>query len=270
LNILRNINQDTIKNYQNVTIIETWPNLDGIVIPDDPFYLFKNGNFNKVDFIFGANLNEGTLWAQDDLPYEEFQKNVEYLFPNYFKKVLDLYPINVFKSGRQAISQLLADFTFLCPGRALLNFGDSNKLNVYSYLFTHIPSFMSDDDKIKLGSFHRAEIYYVFNNPLNNFVNKNNRNFTSDEALLSNQIAELWTGFAKNGIPRTRYSNSTWKKYNTYDQNTINFNISSLRVYQNYTNSVCDLYDMILNSNSFYLRITDILLIVFSYLILLL
>jgi len=127
----------------------------------------------------------------------------------------------------------MGDLVFLCPGRTLLNLGDSNKQNVYGYLFTHVPSFMSDKAKFILGSFHSAEIYYVFNNPLNNFVNKNNTNFTTDEALLSNQMIEFWTGFAKNGIPITTYSNTTWTKYNSYDQNKMIFNISSLRVYQN-------------------------------------
>jgi len=230
--------------------------------------IYKNGTFNKVDFIFGTNLNEGTLFVEDDLPYEEFQNMVKYLYPNYFQRILDQYPLNIYKSGRQAKSQLISDFGFLCPGRTLLNFGDANKLNVYSYFFTHIPSFMTDEDKIKLGSFHLAEIYYVFNNPLNNFVNKNNRNFTADEALLSNQMLEFWTGFAKTGIPTTTYSNTTWTKYNSYDQNKMIFNISSLRVYQNYSSSVCDLYDLTLKTNSYYLRIPNILFIVFSFIIL--
>jgi len=48
ISCLRNLTQDTIKNYKNNKSIESCPNLDGIVIPDDQFVLFKNGNFNKA------------------------------------------------------------------------------------------------------------------------------------------------------------------------------------------------------------------------------
>ena len=61
----------------------------------------------------------------------------------------------------------------------------------------------------------------MFNNPLNNFVNDNNKPFTQDEINLSNQMIDFWSSFAKSGNPSSNLTSSNWPKFSKDDQSYL-------------------------------------------------
>jgi para-nitrobenzyl esterase len=246
LKCLRNLSQDAIKNFQEKTKeFEVWPHVDGIVLPDDPISLFKNGTYNKVDVIFGSVLDEGTLFSELDISYSEFTKRVEYYFPADYGKILEFYPNSIYKTGYAALSQLKGDFLFLCPGRTLLRLIDSNHGSSYQYFFVHTPSFLTEQNKLYMGAFHMAEIFYAFNNPYDNFLNYKNSSFTQNEVVLANQMLDFWTSFAKQGLPTSNNTLISWKKFTNIEQNYIRLNVTELKMEKDLSQKVCDLYDTV-------------------------
>lgn len=243
---LRSKSADEIKifQYSFKTDFLLWAYIDGVVLPDDPAILFKNGNYNKVDIIIGHTLNEGTFFGMNFPSYKEFNQFLTFAFPLHNTQVANFYPQSEYKSANDAYIQLSTDFDFMCPTRSLAKYISSNGGSAYVYLFASVPSFLSSQDKITYGAFHMAEILYVFNYPFGFFLNKNNSPFTQDEILLSNQMMDFWVSFAKNGVPTSSNTNVKWEKFTTADTNYMRFDVKSLSLQKNLKNEICDLYEL--------------------------
>lgn len=242
---MRNISQEEIVNYQNSNTLDFLPYVDGVIVPGDPYQMFKNGLYHKVEVIIGTTLNEGTYFSEN-ITYDEFVNRVKFFFPVHYSKILEFYPLSIYKSSYYALSQLLTDNIFLCPTRNFLKSLSANNSTAYQYLFVAVPSFLTDEDKLSWGSFHSSELQYVFNQPLNNWFNKNNSDFTKDDLVLSDQIMDFWSSFAKTGTPSSSRSLVEWDKFTISDQNYIKLNATELKIEKNLSESICDFYESLI------------------------
>jgi para-nitrobenzyl esterase len=265
---LRNKSAEEIKNFQYSFKLDfqLWAYIDGVVLPDDPITLFKSGNFNKVDIIIGQNLNEGSFFRKNFSSYKEFNDFLKSVFPLHYTQVANFYQQSDYKSANDAYIQMLTDFDFMCPNRSLAKYISANGGSSYVYLFVHLPSYLSNQDKITYGSFHMAEIMHVFNSPFGFFLNKNNSPFTQDEIILSNQMMDFWSSFAKNGVPTSSNTNVKWEKFTSADTNYMRFDVKSLSIQKNLKNDICDLYELTvstLNNSCSYIRMPSLFFLLF-------
>jgi para-nitrobenzyl esterase len=248
ISCVRNRSDGEIKYFQDSFSFKFWPSIDGVVIPGDPLTLFKNGSYNKVDILIGTTLDDGSIYSLS-YSYKQFESYIEVLFPNHYKRVLEIYPESTYKTGLKAFSQMWTDNYFVCPGRSLLNSLTANNGTAYQYVFAYPPSYMTEDDRLRYGAYHGAENTFVFNYPFDNNFNLNKQPFTKDELVLSSQMIDLWTSFAKTGIPSSSSSLINWDKFNNVDQSYIKLNIKELKIEKNLSKAMCDIYDEILNTS---------------------
>lgn len=141
------------------------PDIDGVNIPADPASLFAAGTFNKVPTLLGSNEDEGTLFfalgspVTDDASYLAL---AEQLAPGKGDAIVAQYPSATFGSAKAAAAAVLGDAGFVCPARRTARLLAKAGVATYLYHFTHAPEGAL---VAGLGSFHSAEIPYVFGNP---------------------------------------------------------------------------------------------------------
>ncbi|WP_437475858.1 carboxylesterase family protein [Sorangium sp. So ce1014] len=179
----------------------TWfPVIDGWNLPDWPGKLLEAGSFEKVPTILGSNADEGSLfvalWGEtatvaDDAEFAAF---AETFAPGHGEAVVALYPSETYGSAQAAATAALGDAMFVCPTRRAARAIASAGVATYLYRFTHAPqgSLLGD-----LGSFHSAEIRYVFGNP-GQLVPAP---LTEDELGMSQAIMGYWSRHAESGDP---------------------------------------------------------------------
>jgi para-nitrobenzyl esterase len=245
---IRALPAKTIQDYVIKNSLAFGPVVDGLVIPNSPVSLFEQGTFNKADIIFGVTLNEGSLWTQDKLAMtkDEFSLAVKILFPKDSSEALSLYaPEKYDGSPFKAYTAILGDYVFNCAGRRLINYLQARGLNVYQYLYTHIPNYLSEISKLALGSFHTSEIAYVFNIYEGIPLNPKNIPFNDAESNMSLIIGDLWTNFARSGIPATSKSSIKWIPHTKDDKSYLEINSSALGIKRDLFKERCDFFDKI-------------------------
>lgn len=153
--------------------MEWGPVIDGDYMPENP--VTEDGfaeNGKNIDLLIGSNLNEwttmmggdqGKLTEKEIAAYKNAYPNKN---PDNAKKVDTLIRIPMLKIMSHKVKQ-----------------GGSN---VYAYVFTWENG--SNEGK---GSYHGAEIPYVFNQPKEDDVARK----------FANQVSQAWANFAKTGVP---------------------------------------------------------------------
>ncbi|WP_441285754.1 carboxylesterase/lipase family protein [Sorangium sp. KYC3313] len=190
----------------------TWfPVVDGWNLPDTPGKLLEAGSFEKVPTILGSNADEGTLfvalWGEsaavaDDAAFEAF---AETLAPGHGEEVVALYPSETYGSAQAAAIAALGDAMFVCPTRRAARAIAAGGAATYLYHFTYAPesSLLGD-----LGSFHAAEIKFVFGNPTLVLPDP----LTEGELGMSQEIMGYWSRHAASGDPNGEGA-VAWPRY---------------------------------------------------------
>jgi para-nitrobenzyl esterase len=174
------------------------PMLDGFNLPDLPSKLLKAGSFEKVPTIFGSNADEGShffVLASTTIPDDAaFEAYVDKFVPGHGKEVVSHYPSATYGSSQKAAIAAFGDGGFVCPtrrtARALVAAGAATFL----YHFTYVPAGALVGN---LGSFHSAELKFVFGNPGQLLPEP----LTAEETELSASIMGYWSRHADKGDP---------------------------------------------------------------------
>ncbi|WP_437963494.1 carboxylesterase family protein [Sorangium sp. So ce260] len=195
----------------------TWfPVIDGWNLPDTPSKLLEAGSFEKVPTILGSNADEGSvfvvLWGEaatvtDEAEFAEF---AETFAPGHGEEVVALYPSDTYGSAQAAATAALGDAMFVCPTRRAARAIASGGAPTYLYHFTYAPQGTILGDG--LGSFHSAEIRYVFGNPGMLIPEP----LTEEELGMSQAIAGYWSRHAESGDPNGENA----VEWPTYDAET--------------------------------------------------
>ena len=177
------------------------PNVDGVVIPDQPRDLFASGNWHLVPTIVGANRDEG--WGNfitrsfpsgaSLLQYETWIANE---FGAVAQDVLATYPATDYSSPAEAMARLVGDGQFVCEARRLTRL-IANQSGGRAYLY----SYDYEIDALSLDHVnHGFESNIIFGNNYTPPIFASHM-LTQADLSLHMQMAGYWTRFAATGDP---------------------------------------------------------------------
>lgn len=226
------------------------PYVDGKLIPDDPYLLFKEGKYDKsIPVIIGSNTDEASFFtASRDLnTIEDYKRNLE----NDCKSISESFGINVdaqevtahfpvekYENPRKAYNAIIRELAFTCPSRALARTLSEAGANVYLYVFGKSPDergLLSD-----WGAFHGSELAFVHHN----FEFMGIKFFSKDNSTLSKKMLAYWAAFAKTGKPEVG-GLPAWNPYDPKKENYLYLDLNIEERYK-YQSAECDYIEPII------------------------
>jgi para-nitrobenzyl esterase len=197
--------EELMKQISNAGMGTFAPVWDGYVLPADPA---KNFEINSVPVITGWVSGDGMLAGRGATSKEDYIKKAKEKYGESAGEFLKIFPGGTSEEIDQSQSALgLISFAAL-PSHTLASI---NKKATFIYQYTHVPP-----DKPgfpNYGAFHTSEVPYVLHT-----LHKWNRNWTSLDYQLENNLNSYWVNFAKSGDPNGK-GLPEWK---TYDSQTGN------------------------------------------------
>lgn len=184
--------------------------VDGYFLPDSPWKLLNNGNFNDMNVLVGATSEEfGSFGPLDKLTIEPalFEKYVRTVFPeNKQQTILEHYSHADNAQTLLAVLRVLGDLHFLSSARlaeVCATFGR----NCYLYYKTR-----PDPGKRGeiLGSTHSSELPYLFGRPERCIINPEGMNCAEQE--FGAQLMNYWVNFISTGDPNGVNVSEPWPK----------------------------------------------------------
>jgi para-nitrobenzyl esterase len=209
-----------------------FPDVDGVVIPQEPITAIALGEYNHVPVIEGTNHDEGRLFvalAFDLNPtvgpltaanypaavaaiaataVQEGQavlaslgsggtassSNTQKEIATLTQEIVNEYPLANFPSPDVALATVLTDSGFSCPA----NIGSelfSLETPTFAYEFKdeNAPMLFLPPVSFAYGATHTDELQFLFNFP--------NDPLTANEQQLATTMKGYWTNFARNGSP---------------------------------------------------------------------
>ncbi|KAF7305595.1 Carboxylic ester hydrolase [Mycena chlorophos] len=214
----------------------------GGLIPELPSALFKKGQFTKLPFISGTNLDEGTLFTNTavngeanvfDIVFTNFTPSFvsEPALKTGVNKLLEMYYPDIpalgspFGTGNDTfglapefkqLAAIFGDTSFVALRREWMGAAAGAGVPTFGYLFTEpVPG-----NPPYLGVFHSTEIDFVYGAPPN----------TTSGFALSQAMMNYWISFADSltpndglGVPRP-----AWTQWTPKDQAVIQLNGDNL------------------------------------------
>jgi para-nitrobenzyl esterase len=172
-----------------------WPIVDGYVIPDDQYKLYKARKFNDTPILVGYNSDEGASFSRERTP-EEYITGVKTRYGKFADALIEAYPPgknSVPKTARDLARDAAFGWHTWIWARLQSEMGKSK---AYYYYFDQHPDYPEDSPRYGSGSPHGQDVAYVFMN-----INPENPQTTESDLALSEAIGTYWTNFAKYGNP---------------------------------------------------------------------
>ncbi|TFK31315.1 extracellular triacylglycerol lipase precursor [Crucibulum laeve] len=219
------------------------PNFDGPhgVFPEVPSKLFAKGQFARLPFITGTNLDEGTIFTPENINSENLVEQLVFasLAPSLTTtaelndtvvKLLQLYPDipalgSPFNTGNETfglpaefkqIAALQGDLGFHSQRRAFIRTASNAGVKTFSYLFTQPQPNGNPAD----GVAHGSEVLFVYGAP---------QDRSAPALQLSALMVDYWVSFATSltpndghGVPRPQ-----WAQYTPHNQVLMEFNAAN-------------------------------------------
>lgn len=235
---LRNASEEEIKGYvQQPSRFGFSPTLDsgpGSLFPDYASRLYKRGDFARIPFISGTNLDESTSSTRDarspnyteaDLKKSLFINN-PIVSPARLEAtidhILELYPdipelgsphrtgkeLFGFKSIYKRACAIRTDMSFVAAWRQYMHTAVDHNIKAYGYIFTQPQLFAYEP---AIGVPHAAEMPYLFGDSTDP---------TAAGQHLSKLIMEYWISFAVNLDPNDNkgIKRPKWPRYTKNNQ----------------------------------------------------
>ena len=169
-----------------------WPIVDGYVLPDDQYKMYKAGNYNDVALLIGYNSDEGDSFDFFADP-EEHIAYVHQRYGEFADRLLAAYPVTGNPTNWSA-RNLGRDAAF---GWGTWTWGrlqnETGKQPVYMYFFDQPPFYPEGSPRAGHRSPHGQDVDYIFQS-LRGSVSDSDR-------MLEWQILKYWTNFAKYANP---------------------------------------------------------------------
>ncbi len=212
---LMSLNED-LNDYNN------FPERDGVVLPEDLYGAYENGESAKADMLIGSNADEVRYWIDEmgyyvsGIPGMALFKNLfPVMYENNRKLMTDEEKQSAEKflslqSGRKIwkLTEFYNELLFRIPAMKQAELCAENGNNVYTYYWT-----MPGENET-IGACHAIELIYVFNNPQVTIYNGNVYN-----RELADTVQNMWVNFARTGDPSTE--TITWQAYNGQTRMTM-------------------------------------------------
>ena len=194
-----------------------FPNVDGVLIPQEPVLSLVFGQFNHVPLLMGTNHDEGRLFIAIDFDLNplagpltsaeyptavaaiaaaavaEGGSNNPQLVAKITAEILKQYPLSHYAGPDLALSAVFTDSAFSCPSNLALEL-TSFQVPTFGYEFNdeHAPTALLPPVTFPYGATHTDELQFLF--PFGT-------NLTAGEQKLATTMKAYWTTFAANGDP---------------------------------------------------------------------
>jgi para-nitrobenzyl esterase len=177
--------------------------VDGTVLPQQPLDAMAAGRVMRIPVVEGVNHDEATIGIADRFDHKDgpltpaiYPWALLYLFGDKAGWVQLEYPLSNYATPGAALSAVTTDGGFSCSAqRDATNLARRNRTYLFEFDDPDAPRRPGDEDvSFPLGSYHTAEIQYVFGAAPGRF--------TPAQLALSRRIQGSWTTFARSGVPR--------------------------------------------------------------------
>ena len=199
-----------------------FPERDGVVLPEDLYAAYENGEAAKVDLLTGTNADEVKYWIHEMGYYVDlipgkwiynqlfpimFENNVR-RFSDAEKKSVDDFLALQSGNKTEKLTEFYNEMLFRLPALRQAQLHADSGNNVYTYYWT-----MPGSDE-QIGACHAIELSYVFNNPQVTIYNGSLYN-----RELADAVQDMWVNFAKTGCPDT--DTVQWEPFNSKTRVTM-------------------------------------------------
>jgi para-nitrobenzyl esterase len=172
-----------------------WPIIDGYVLPDDQYKLYRAGKYNDVPVLIGYNSDEGLSFLPGKTP-KEFTEAVKLRYGKFSESLLNAYPIaenTIPKTARD----LARDATFGWGNWTWAKLqSETGKSKVYYYYFDQHPDYPQNSPDFGHGSPHAQDVSYVFQH-----IDPTNTQTTKSDLEISMAMGTYWINFTQYGDP---------------------------------------------------------------------
>jgi para-nitrobenzyl esterase len=214
----------------NSSTIAIAPNVDGYVLPQQPFLAYAAGDFPHVPIIDGSNHDEYRLFVSEDeilagQPWSaaEYAATIEGAAPSYAAQVEAQYPLYQYTNPGFATAAVGTDYAFSC-GALLLDALIAQYTTLYTYELTdpNVPNvFLPYDPNMpSLGDSHAAELPYLFPAFKNTLLNLGPAKFSPGQLNLAAGMRASWTSLARYGRPLNARG-APWMPYSVSSHNFL-------------------------------------------------
>jgi para-nitrobenzyl esterase len=180
----------------------TGVNVDGWLLPNDVYTIYKEGKQNDVPMLIGSNGDEGTMFTQAGVTMASLKKTAEDQYGKDAAEFLQLYPASNDTEAYDAAAHNMRDRTFSWEMRTWARMqSTTGKNKVYMYYFSHVPA---PPQAVK-GAYHGSEIPYAFGNlivaPFAVRGATQTPAWTDYDKKLADEMSSYWVNFATTGDP---------------------------------------------------------------------
>ncbi|MFO0557952.1 MAG: carboxylesterase/lipase family protein [Polyangiales bacterium] len=221
------------------------PTIDGVVIPDRPWTLFRQAMVAPVPTLTGTNRDEATVFSltttiANDTQYRAAIRALLPLKPAVLDPAIEdivtrLYPASAYASAKAAYDDFVGDLVFVCPARAQARFVTAPMGAPRSWLY-HFTRENQAGRGLAIGVFHSAELPYVFGNFSRPFIR------TAMDAAVSERVMDAWGRFARTGDPNGAGLAPAWPAYTASDDSLYVLDVTP-RVERAFRQQKCDAID---------------------------
>ena len=192
-----------------------WPPVDGYVVRDDQYRLWRAGHFNDTPILTGDVSDEVAAFGAHKTEATAFEAEVREGYGRYAEALLAVYPHANDTEATRSATQLRSDTTFDWGEYTWARLQASQgKGRVWMYRFDR-PSPANPN-----GSGHGQEVAYVFGN-----LGVGNRPQPSaEDKALSEQIQGYWVNFATFGDPNGK-GLAAWPAFTKGSPVTMRFGV---------------------------------------------
>ena len=174
---------------------DTMPFIDGRVVTRPMQESYARGTYSKIDLLIGRNSDEAGFFPPP------FYQRLPSLFGSEWPAVRKLVDPSGQRGETWAARQLAGDLFAGTGTRAVASAVSAGGGTVYQYFFDHVPP---ESRASGGGAIHTADLPFVFGTlPAGS---------STWAAEVSRRMSDLWTSFAKNGVPSAQ-GVPAWPRY---------------------------------------------------------
>lgn len=195
----------------------SWPIVDGYVIPDDQSKLYEAGKYNDVPVLIGYNSDEGASFSREKTP-EEFIANVKVRYGKFADDLIKAYPVGT-SSVPKTARDLSRDAAFGWQTWIWARLqSQTGKSKVFYYYFDQHPEYPEGSPQYGFGSPHGQDVAYVFQH-----LDASNPQTSKTDLEISDAMSTYWTNFAKYGDPNGNHM-PVWPPFSDSNPQVMYFN----------------------------------------------
>ncbi len=187
------------------------PNVDGYVLPQQPFLAYAAGAFPHIPIIDGTNHDEYRLFVSEDeilsgMPWStaDYYAAAQATAGSNAQQAEAEYPLQDYYNPGYATAAMVTDYAFSC-GAVVLDALIAQYTTLYTYELTdaNVPNIFLpyDPNMPSLGDSHAAELPYLFPAFKNTYLNLGPAQFTPSQLNLAGGMRASWTALARYGRP---------------------------------------------------------------------